>query len=180
MSVLCSTALTRSVRDEKLTETNQILDRTRQIIVERLAVDRGKALRDGMDIALIRLSKANPAAIQFSGGNRALLIAKPDDLIELKGDRQPVGYAEEVKSFTAQTIEVPSGTMLYLATDGYSDQMGGPHRKKLGSKAFRSLLREIACLEPPQQILRLTDAFEGWKGATPQVEDVTVVGIQWV
>lgn len=178
MSVLCSTALTKTVREEALTDTNTILNRTRQIIIERLSTHGEKALRDGMDIALIRLSKTAPNQIQFYGANRPLWIVHNNDLLEIKGDRQPIGYHENIQPFSAHTLNIPENAMLYLATDGYADQPGGPQEKKFGPKKLQTLLTQIAHLEPAHQAAKLAETFEQWRNEINQIDDVTLIGIR--
>ncbi len=178
MSVLCSRALTRAVREEKITETNLILDRAREIIIQELTAEGDKALYDGMDIGLLRFSKTNPTQIAFSGANRPLWIWQNGQLLEASGDHQPVGYREVSWPFTAHTPEVSAGAVLYLASDGYADQAGGPKSKKLGTKALRALLQSIGSMSLSDQRQKLLENFEAWRGTLPQIDDVLIIGLR--
>ncbi len=177
VSVVCSNALSKAVLEEKIIETDEILNRVREIVIEKLTSDEN--IRDGMDICLIRLSK-DKKSLQYSGANRPLyvvyLVTKsvPDksfqagnevkdngydldslhhstiaELTEFKPDKQPIGRYEEMKPFSKQEIILQKSTMLYLTTDGYADQLGGLKGKKIGSKRLKELLIENAKIHEP-------------------------------
>ncbi|MCX8080239.1 MAG: tetratricopeptide repeat protein [Bacteroidia bacterium] len=186
VSVVCSNALTKAVLEEKLTETDQILNRTRELVIEKLTSEDN--IRDGMDICLIRIEKGKNN-IQFSGANRPLYIVKSPvavlvetpafEIIEIKPDKQPIGRYEESKPFTKQDIELKENTWLYLTTDGYADQFGGDKGKKIGTKQFKELLCDIAAInDPEEQKEKLSSFFQTWKGNEEQMDDVTVIGIK--
>ncbi|MCX8079924.1 MAG: tetratricopeptide repeat protein [Bacteroidia bacterium] len=186
VSVVCSNALTKAVLEEKATETDQILNRTRELVIEKLTGEEN--IRDGMDVCLIRIEKCNNA-IQFSGANRPLYIVKSPgaehvdapafELIEIKPDKQPIGRYEESKPFTKQNIETKELTWLYLTTDGYADQFGGEKGKKIGTKQFKELLCDIAGInDPEEQKEKLSSFFKEWKGNEEQMDDVTIIGIK--
>ncbi|MFN4233434.1 MAG: tetratricopeptide repeat protein [Bacteroidia bacterium] len=177
VSVVCSNALTRAVLEEKLTETNQILDRVREIVIEKLSGS-DENIRDGMDVCLVRINKQNRKQIQYSGANRPLYIVENNTLNEIKPDKQPIGKYEETKPFTAQLIELNENTCLYLTTDGYADQFGGEKGKKIGTKPFKEMLSQTIALTLEEKGKELKAFFEQWKGHTEQMDDVTLLGIK--
>jgi tetratricopeptide (TPR) repeat protein len=102
VSVVCSSALTKAVLEDKLTNTNEILDRVREIVVEKLSSNE-EHLRDGMDVCLVRINKSNRKEIQYSGANRPLYIIKANGVLEeLSPDKQPIGWMEETRPFNAE------------------------------------------------------------------------------
>jgi tetratricopeptide (TPR) repeat protein len=176
VSVVCANALTKSVLEEKLAETGQILNRTRELVIEKLTSEDN--IRDGMDICLIRINKEKNQ-IQYSGANRPLYVIKDGNLEEYKPDKQPIGRYEESKLFSKQDINLTSGTALYLTTDGYADQFGGDKGKKIGTKVLKELLKENSRIVNSEEMREhLLNYLQQWKGNEEQLDDVTVVGLR--
>ncbi len=97
----------------------------------------------------------------------------------LSYDKMPVGKGEKTDRFTAFSTPVKSGDTLYLYTDGYADQFGGPRGKKFKYKPLNELLSANASLPLEEQSKKLTKNFEDWKGDLEQVDDVCVIGIRF-
>jgi serine phosphatase RsbU (regulator of sigma subunit) len=176
VSVVCANALTKAVLEEKLTDTDKILNKTRELVIEKLTSEEN--IRDGMDICLIRINRQKNQ-IQYSGANRPLYVVIDGNLQEYKPDKQPIGRFEESKPFTKQEIKLTSGTALYLTTDGYADQFGGDKGKKIGTKLLKELLKENSRIgnseEMHEHLLRY---FHRWKGSEEQLDDVTIIQIR--
>ncbi|HRE97355.1 MAG TPA: two-component regulator propeller domain-containing protein [Flavobacteriales bacterium] len=100
VSVICSNALTRAISEEKLSDTNKILNRVREIVIENLSGKEEETVRDGMDICLIRIDTNKPGEIQFSGANRPLWIARNKQLLEFKPDKQAIVFLKARKILT--------------------------------------------------------------------------------
>ncbi len=180
MSVLCSGALRRAVLEEGIMETGLILDRVRAEVVEQVHRG-GVGLRDGMDVVLIRFRRGDMRWVQFSGANRRLWVVRPSgQVVEVEGDRQPVGYVEWARPFRSEEVVLEEGSMLYLFTDGYVDQLGGTSGRKLGTKRLREWVVELHRESCAVQGERFGGYFEGWRGGMPQVDDVTLVGLRVV
>jgi len=178
MSVLCSTALTKTVLEEKIKEPADILNRTREIIIDKLSQS-DTEIKDGMDICLVRINKQkNTDTLVFSGANRSLFVAENSTLVVYTGDKQPVGKHYNAASFTQQHITISPQSTIYLFTDGYADQFGGEKNKKLGSKQLSNYLRQITTLSLPEQKELLTKTFLEWKNKQEQTDDVTVIGVR--
>jgi tetratricopeptide (TPR) repeat protein len=178
VSVTCHNALNKAVLEEGLQNTNEILNRTREIVIKQLHSHQHSQLQDGMDICLVRINKSNRLQIQYSGANRSLVVINNGELKEYPPDKQPIGYYEGATPFNAQDIEIAKGSYLYLFTDGYADQFGGEKNKKLGTKRWKEMLLELAKKPTEEQIEYLRDFFQRWKGDNFQTDDVTVIGIR--
>ncbi|RME19481.1 MAG: serine/threonine-protein phosphatase, partial [Bacteroidetes bacterium] len=178
VSVVCSNALTKTVLEEKIYSTDKILHRTREIVVEKLSASE-KQIQDGMDVALIRISKKDRRTIQFSGANRPLFVLSQSGIQEIQGDKQPVGLYDNETPFTCTELFIQKGDELILFTDGFGDQFGGEKGKKLGSKRFRELVAGIAHLSCDEQKEYLKEFFTQWKRGEDQTDDITVIGIRW-
>lgn len=90
----------------------------------------------------------------------------------------PVGVGERKENFTLHTIDAKPGDMLYLYTDGYADQFGGPKGKKFKYKQLNELLVSLHTQPLSEQRTKLISAFNSWKGELEQVDDVCVIGIR--
>jgi serine phosphatase RsbU (regulator of sigma subunit) len=178
VSVVCSSALTKAVLEDKLINTNEILDRVREIVIEKMSSNEGH-LRDGMDVCLVRINKSNRKEIQYSGANRSLYIIKANGvLVELSPDKQPIGWMEETSPFKAENKVLEQGDILYLTTDGFADQFGGPKQKKLKTKGMLELFINVHPLTLSEQKEKIQLYYSDWKGSGDQTDDVCVIGIR--
>jgi serine phosphatase RsbU (regulator of sigma subunit) len=178
VSVVCSSALTKAVLEDKLINTNEILDKVREIVIEKMSSNEGH-LRDGMDVCLVRINKNNRKEIQYSGANRPLYIIKANGgLEELSPDKQPIGWMEETHPFKSENKVLDQGDMLYLTTDGFADQFGGPKQKKLKTKGMLELFINIHSLPLNEQKEKIHTYYSEWKGSGDQTDDVCVIGIK--
>lgn len=178
VSVMCSNALSETVLDDKLTETNAILDRTREIVLDRLSKS-DEHIQDGMDICLIRINKKNGKEIQYSGANRPLyIVTNTGELQEIKPDKQPIGNYPDAKPFSKRDIILNDGDSVYLFTDGYADQFGGEKGKKLGNKRLQALILEYASMKIEEQKQAFIEFYNKYKGNQHQIDDITIIGIK--
>ncbi len=116
-----------------------------------------------------------------SGKERLRPFKKRSDGIEVAAERKSVGYNEFDRTpFSSVSLRLQRGDMLYLFSDGYADQFGGPQGKKFRYGPFKELLVNIhgKGLEDQKAILDRT--FEDWKDQSQQeqVDDVLVMGIR--
>ncbi len=103
------------------------------------------------------------------------------DGIEIKGDPMPVGYDEHSdRDFRTVSFQASKGDMLYIFSDGYADQFGGPKGKKFRYRPFKQLLTEIHEKPVSEQKKELDRVFEDWmeEGKQEQIDDVLVIGIR--
>ncbi len=176
VSVVCSNALNRALKEFKLTETGKILDKTRELVIETFEKSASE-VKDGMDISLLCIDSKNKN-IYWSGANNPLWYIQDSELKEIKADKQPIGKSDYLKPFTTHQIEFKENTTFYLFTDGLADQFGGPNGKKFKYKQFSDLLIKNNNLTQKQQADIINKAFCDWKGDLEQVDDVCVIGIK--
>ena len=193
VSLVCSSALNRAVKEFGLTEPEQILNKARKIVIETFAKS-GKGIRDGMDISLCSLSgnkltyvgAHNPIWLirrleefnenDFSGETH--LKTNHLALIEFKANKQPVGLYENMVDFKQTEIKLVKGDVFYLFTDGYADQFGGENDKKFKKKALKKLLIEINDMAMPDQQVAIEEKFNAWKKGREQVDDICIMGVR--
>lgn len=135
--------------------------------------------KDGMDIALVRI-KPKERKVDYAGAYRPLFIVSDGKLEEIKGNRYSIGgyQKEKTRIFDNHVLQLKKGDTIYLFSDGYVDQFGGPKEKKFMSKRFKELLLEIDNLSMEERRRELDRALVEWMGDNEQVDDVLVIGIQ--
>lgn len=133
---------------------------------------------DGMDISLCVIRK-DRQLLQYAGAYNSLYLYSQGEVMELKADRMPIGihYGEEV-SFTNHEMKIKKGDVIYLSSDGLTDQFGGPEGSKFKKAQFKKLLSEIHNRPLTEQRKLIELEFMKWKGNNEQVDDVTVVGVR--
>ena len=176
VSVVCSNALNRTIKEFKLTETGKILDKTRDLVLETFEKSE-KDVKDGMDISLLCIDSINKK-IFWSGANNPLWYIQNNELHEIKADKQPIGKTDNPKPFTTHQINHKENTTFYLFTDGFADQFGGPNGKKFKYKQFSELLIKHDNLSAKEKADIINKTFLDWKGNLEQVDDVCVIGIK--
>jgi serine phosphatase RsbU (regulator of sigma subunit) len=176
MSVICTNALNRSLNEFNLIKPNEILDKTRSLVIQDLDASEDN-IKDGMDIALCSLSGN---ILNYSGANIKLYIVRGKEIIEYKPNKQPIGlYIGEQTAYTNHTIELQKDDCIYLITDGYVDQFGGEKLKKFKTPALKKLLIDINELSMLDQGKIVLSTFENWKRNLEQIDDVCVMGIKF-
>jgi serine phosphatase RsbU (regulator of sigma subunit) len=144
----------------------------------RQSQDDSNQAKDGMDISLVVFRRGD-RTIHYAGAYNPLTIVRNKEIIRHKGDPMPIGiHIKEKEHFTDHEIEVQKDDMLYLYSDGYQDQFGGERRKKFLPKNLRAKLVEISDKPVTTQKEMLNQSFLDWKGDTPQVDDVLVIGFR--
>jgi sigma-B regulation protein RsbU (phosphoserine phosphatase) len=160
-------------------DVSSILFELRKLVMKLLKQkgEEGEAA-DGMDISLIKIYDNN-TKIQFAGANNPLYIIRDSELIIYKGDRMPIGiHMNYDKPFTKQEIEIKSGDMIYMFTDGYADQFGGPHNKKFRYNQFQDAILKLHTLPIEKQKDELYRTITEWQGENFQVDDILILGFR--
>jgi ligand-binding sensor domain-containing protein/serine phosphatase RsbU (regulator of sigma subunit) len=137
-------------------------------------------LRDGMDIAFCVIDKIKNT-LEYSGAVNPLYIIRDNKVIEIKGDRFSIGLEEEVgetQEFSTHQIDIKPDDMIYIFSDGYADQFGGPEGKKYKYRRFRHLLLTIHSAPIEKQPEMLEESMHSWRGDLEQVDDILVIGIK--
>ena len=188
VSVVCSNALNRAVKEFKITEPGKILDKVRELVLETFSQrdpfgERSESdVQDGMDISLCCIN-TQTKEVQWSGAYNSLWYIQNGDMKEIAGDKQPIGKTDNPKPFTTHTIIFPpnrgdKGGLLYLFTDGYADQFGGPKGKKFKYKQLQEKLLAMSHQPMEKQKQELEAVLEQWKGNLEQTDDICMVGIK--
>ncbi len=184
MSIIGNNALNAAVREEGLTTPSLILDSLNRGVSSTLrsqasATDDTMGIKDGMDIALVSIDYKN-MKVEYAGAYNPLYVIRDEKLVETKGDKFPIGLplGDELRLFTNHSFDLQEGDQVYIFSDGYPDQFGGPQGKKFKYDNFRSLLFKIHQLSPRKQLKMIQQGFEDWKGDLPQLDDVLLIGFR--
>jgi serine phosphatase RsbU (regulator of sigma subunit) len=175
MSIIGSTILNQTIKSTAVNSPADALDFLNQQLNNNL-----KDIRDGMDMALIAIN-FNQMQLQYAGANNPIYIVRDKVITELKPDKQAIGNDSDHKhdkKFTNQIFSLEKGDCIYLFTDGYADQFGGPKGKKFGYRNFQNLLVEISGLPMNEQKTRIHQEHLDWKKTLEQVDDICVIGIR--
>ena len=102
------------------------------------------------------------------------------ELIVFSPNKFPIGGLQisHNENFRTHEISLQKNDTFYIFTDGYADQFGGEHGKKLLTKKLKEILLSIQHLEMIDQKKYLEDFFQQWKGENEQVDDVLVIGVR--
>jgi len=178
MSMIGSSLLNQIVNERGVTQPARILNYLNTGITEALKQSETE-VNDGMDIALCNFDLSD-GSVQFAGANRPLWIIRDGELKSVKPDKMAIGgfRAALDPEFSNHQIKIRKGDCIYLFTDGFADQFGGPAGKKMLSKRFRELLISFGDSSMREQEKKLNQFFEQWKGGIEQVDDVLVIGIR--
>jgi PAS domain S-box-containing protein len=167
------------VKSRGITDPGIILDQLDEGVTQTLRQDSEDAkTKDGMDIALCRINKNQ---VQYAGAHRSLYFMQQDEMIEIKGDKFPIGggiYKNQT-NFTTHTIEVKKDDGVYFCSDGFPDQFGGPDNRKFGPKRTRKLIQEQHQLPMAQVYKNFANVWENWRGDERQTDDVLMIGIKF-
>jgi serine phosphatase RsbU (regulator of sigma subunit) len=179
MSMIGVNNLTQIVSEMNIHSPAQILNELDRRVRLLLKQDGHKQeLNDGMDIALLRLDFRNNTLL-FSAAKRPLWLIREGQLIEIKGDKFPIGsghYSE--KSFTEHSLALEDKDRLYLFSDGIVDQFDAADSKRFGSKQLRNLILSIQNQELSRQKESLRHAINQWSGPTRQTDDILLIALE--
>jgi serine phosphatase RsbU (regulator of sigma subunit)/Tfp pilus assembly protein PilF len=185
MSMLGISFLNEIIAKDNIMQADHVLNELREYVVKSLQ-QKGVSgeQKDGMDISFIVYDTLTNV-LQYSGANSPLYIVSKDsnELTEIKSDKMPVSIFVYMKPFTNHVIKVQQGDIIYLCSDGYSDQFGGNAGRKFYSKHLKQILVKN-CNEPMiVQKELLEKAVEDWKKNEgviyKQTDDITVMGIKF-
>jgi serine phosphatase RsbU (regulator of sigma subunit) len=149
--------------------------------------------KDGMDLSLISFD-TKTKILEYAGANNAIYLysanesadfkdkkrvrKRENDFYEIQPDKMPIAIYERMDDFSTFEKKLNTGNRVYLYSDGYADQFGGPNNKKFKYPKFRSIITSTIDKDMTHQFAKLEVAFDDWKINQSQVDDVTVIGIE--
>ena len=176
LSTLSMSYLRNTISDlfgQELTSEN-ILETLRSNVIKTMNSD------EGFDISLIVVDKEKKQ-LQFSGAFNSLYFVRQGVITEYTADKCPIGRYPKLVNFTRNVIDYQEGDEIFLCSDGYGDQFGGPANRRFGSTKLRELFAEVSRLSPSEQTNKINNTLNDWMAqqSLGQIDDVTVMGIKF-
>jgi len=180
MSIIGCNLLSQAVNEHAITKPGAILNSVNKGLLKALQQKHeDAAVKDGMDIALCSFD-SEKMMVEFAGAYNPMWILRDGKLIEIKGDKFPVGafVGEQQRIFTNREFPVEKNDIIYFFSDGYADQFGGPSGKKFKYARMREMF--LSNFKKPMKEQReiFSKIIEDWKGKLEQIDDILLMGIK--
>ena len=179
MSMIGNSLLNEVIIEDKVTEPGLILDKLRELLIKSLKQQGGdENTKEGMDIALCKLD-SKKLEIEYAGAFNPMFHIRDGVLSEYKPNNQPIGvYAGKKVPFTNHKIKVKKGDMIYISSDGYPDQFGGPKGKKFLKKRFSDMILKASTQPISAQEKLIETTLKDWMEGHEQIDDICVMGVR--
>jgi serine phosphatase RsbU (regulator of sigma subunit)/ligand-binding sensor domain-containing protein len=204
MSMLGISFLHEIVRKHEVVNAAMVLNELRKAVIDALKqTGKQNEQKDGMDMSLAAINLETRKCLWAGANNSVYIVRKngnafadqPHDerkhkfftydkcsLYEIKADKMPVAIHTVMDEYTNHEIELLEGDRLFLFTDGFADQFGGPEYRKFMAKSFKELIATTSLLPIEKQGKAMEKAFKAWidesEDDVEQIDDVTVMGIE--
>ncbi len=181
MSIIGHNSLNKIVKEYGFTEPAIILDHLNDEVVNTLQKQSEiDDVKDGMDLAILAYDMES-GMLEYAGAHNPLYLIRNGELIETKADRFAIGRtsSESGRKFTNHKIEIQNGDTIYIFSDGYADQFGGPEGKKFKVRALKELLLGIQDLTMKEQKAYLEKTIVEWMANEEQLDDIIVIGTRF-
>jgi serine phosphatase RsbU (regulator of sigma subunit) len=180
MSMLGITFLDEIVHKQRVLKADEILNKLRQNVIGALKqTGKNEEQKEGIDIALCIYDPAK-SQMEYAGAHLPLYLIRKRKLKEYEADKFPISYAEEIpQPFQSVKIKMLKGDIIYIFSDGYADQFGGPQGKKFKYVGLKQLLNDIHTSPMEKQKKLLEEKFYSWKGNRDQIDDVILMGVRF-
>jgi serine phosphatase RsbU (regulator of sigma subunit) len=179
MSLIGIECFRQAVSSRHVLTPAEVLDRLNVCFDELFGSDQDLSLKDGMDVSLCAFDTED-YVLEYAGAFNPLYIIRNNELIEIKGDKNNIGpyIGYERRPFTNHRVELDPDDIIYMFSDGYADQFGGPEGRKYKYRRFRHLLLSVHDQPMHAQKSALDKSIDDWKGKLEQVDDILVIGIR--
>lgn len=180
MSIFGFNLLNQALDEHKLTRPSEILDFLSMGVLKKLRLHSDDAtVQDSMDLIMCAFHR-HSMKLEFAGVHCPLYHVRGDELVQYNTDKQSIGdtFEEGFTGYTNYEIDLLKGDIIYIFSDGFCDQFGGPQRRKYLSKNFKETIFGLRILPMDSQKERLSSILEEWKGDLEQIDDITVMGIK--
>jgi serine phosphatase RsbU (regulator of sigma subunit) len=174
MSLLSINFLNEAINERKIESPDHIFNFVREKLIDNLSKD---GQQDGFDGILLCFNQKTKQ-ITYAAAHNAPIIIRNNEILTLEADKMPVGKGVSEAPFKLFELDHKPGDSLYLYTDGYADQFGGPRGKKYMYKQLNQFIISISNLEMQKQFEKLDYNFNNWRGNLEQVDDVCIIGIK--
>lgn len=180
MSIVAYNLLKQAINEYQLSKPSEILNSLSINLISTMQLkDNENVVMDGMDISLcvIDIDEMN---LTYAGAHNPVYIVRENEFIELKADTHSIGevFTSDFTGFADKEVFLEENDCIYLFSDGYIDQFGGPNRKKFMSRQFKKLLTDIHNMNFTKQKEFIENRFNEWKANIDQYDDVMIIGLK--
>jgi serine phosphatase RsbU (regulator of sigma subunit)/ligand-binding sensor domain-containing protein len=184
MCMIGNTLLNFIVKEKGIVKPSEILNNLNSEVIKVLQQERKDTLsQDGMDISVITIDPKN-GTMQYAGAKNPLYMVINNDLNIIEADPFSIGGTHLSRKnrrqveFKNQEVKLIPGSSVYLFTDGYADQFGGPDNKSYNTTRFGELIKSISKLQCAEQYRILDSTINEWMKSARQIDDMLVIGIK--
>lgn len=170
MSLLNISFLNEAINEKNISTPDKVLNHVRERLIKNM-----EGAKDGMDAILIRF---NGMKMQYAAAHNQPVVIRNGEKLVLKADKLPVGLDERNENFSLFEFEFQKNDLLFLITDGYADQFGGPHNKKFKTKRLHELLASCHDKSLDEMNDLLIKTHENWKMNNEQIDDICIIGMR--
>ena len=179
MSMIGSTILEDASKRKSVDSPQDMMYTLEEEIVNMLSNEDGDEItRDGMDISICEIN-LKTQQVKVCSAMRPVFLISNGELIDVKSSRNPIGggYSNK-KQFEIETYQLKKGDMIYMFTDGYPDQFGGPKGKKYKTSRLKEVFDFMKDKKGKEQLNIISNNFDKWTENHDQIDDVLVMGIR--
>jgi serine phosphatase RsbU (regulator of sigma subunit)/tetratricopeptide (TPR) repeat protein len=177
MSMIGHNQLTSIIEVHGITDPTLVLKALDSGIRKTLKTQNTES-RDSMELGLCIFDFEN-GNFEFASSMRPLYGIRNGEFFEWKGDRHPLGVDSGIdRNFTLHTCPIRELDAVYLCSDGYQDQLGGPEQKRFLSNRLKALLQGISGKPMNVQGKVLEFTMKDWMKESRQLDDMLVIGIR--
>lgn len=181
MSIIGFDLLRNITKERHVHKPSEILDNLNSRLVELLTKNTGSdEVKDGMDISICAFNR-DTGILEFAGAFNPLYLIRDRKINIIKANRFSVGLGNEHpdKKFTNHEIKLEKGDKIYLFSDGYADQFGGPKGEKMKYRRFRHIMLRASALPFDEQVIMFEEQLDMWMGNQEQVDDIILLGMNF-
>ena len=179
MSMIGLEILQKIINESRTEHSEQILEALNRELESAFNKDEigESAIKDGIEMSMCIINRRTNE-MEYSGAFLPVYIARDEKLIEIKGDKINVGQSIKDVFFNRHTEKIEPGDIIYMFSDGYADQFGGPENKKFMYRRLRHLLVTISKFPMDDQKRILEETIISWMSDTDQIDDIMVMGFK--
>ncbi len=192
MSMIGNTLLNEIVINQKIIEPARILEILDRETKKTLHSESDNE-NDGMSISVC-VFDVTENTVRLACAEQSMLIVENGEPTIIEGSLYGIGFGHPKEfPYVEHKYELKENQTIYMFSDGYSDQFGGPNGKKFMINNFIKLLQENVGLTMNRQSDVIKDTLNNWvnkdnrdiygfKNGKPisysQIDDITVWGIK--
>lgn len=181
LSVLGHSLLNYIILGKNILSCKDIITELDQRVIDSFHMSHEERFNnDWIDISICCYNNKT-GILEFSGAMQSIYLVRNGNLFEFEGNKFPVAgwQIEKERNFTSHQIELQKNDIIYLLSDGFSDQFGGPLNKKFNRRRLKQMLLSVAKHPMELQKEMIIHVFNKWKGNEEQVDDVSLIGIKF-